>query len=144
MALSLLPVHDQITAKLEELPQTVYATGVPDDATLEYDASGLLLPYIVPSFSGLIQNRLERGITGPRQDMGRSYVSVMCVGPTERSARQVLDLVIDKLTGFEPTDAGYLSPESVGRPYIDSDTGSRPVRYVAETVFTFAVNTVVS
>ena len=144
MALSLLPVHDQIVTKLEELPQTVYSTGVPDDTALEYDTNGMLLPYIVASFSGLIQNRLERGITGPRQDLGRSYVAVSCVGPTERSARQVLDLVIEKLTGFQPTDAGYLSPDSVGKPYIDSDTGSRPIRYVAETVFTFPVNTVVS
>ena len=144
MALSLLPVHDQITAKLEELPQTVYATGVPDDATLEYDASGLLLPYIVPSFSGLIQNRLERGITGPRQDMGRSYVSVMCVGPTERSVRQVFDLLTVKLTGFTTSDAGFLTPETSGKPYTIYDANSKPPKHVIDITYSFAVNTVVS
>ena len=144
MALSLLPVHDQITNKINELSQDVYVTSVPDEAVLRYDANGLLLPYIIVNYSGIVQIRTERGITGPRQDLGRSYAVVSCVGPTERSTRQVMDLVVDKLTGFQPTDAGYLSPETVGRPYASYDSNSRPVKYVTDIVFNFAVNTVVS
>lgn len=144
MALSLLPVQDQITTKLNELAQTVYDNGVPDDASLVYSDTGKLLPYIVANYAGFVQLASEKGITGPRADLGRSAVAVSCVGPSERSARQVADLVLDKLTGFKPTDAGILEPENVGRSYVLYDANSRPVKYVAEVSFTFAVNTVVS
>lgn len=143
MALALLPVQDQITTKLNELAQTVYENAVPDDKLLTY-SDGKLLPFIVASYAGFVQLPTERGITGPRQDLGKSAVTVMCIGPTERSARQVADLVVDKLTGFKPSDAGVLEPETVGRTYSVYDSASRPVKYVSEVSFTFAVNTVVS
>lgn len=143
MALALLPVQDQITTKLNELSQTVYENAVPEDKQLTY-TDGKLLPFIVASYAGFVQIPMERGITGPRADLGKSAVTVMCVGPTERSARQVADLVVDKLTGFKPSDAGVLEPETVGKTYSVSDSASRPVKYVSEVSFTFAVNTVVS
>lgn len=143
MALAILPVQDQITTKLNELAQTVYENGVPDDKLLTY-SDGKLLPFIVANYAGFVQIPMERGITGPRADLGRSAVTVMCIGPTERSARQVADLVVDKLTGFKPSDAGVLEPETVGRNYAVYDSASRPVKYVSEVSFTFAVNTVVS
>lgn len=143
MALALLPIHDQITTKLSELPQTVYENGVPDDKQLTY-VDGKLLPFIVANYAGFVQMPMERGITGPRADLGRSAVTVLCVGPNERSARQVADLVVDKLTGFKPSDAGVLEPETAGKTYSVYDSASRPVKYVSEVSFTFAVNTVVS
>lgn len=144
MALSLLPVHDQIIQKLEELAQDVYSTTAPEETSLRYDTSGLLLPYIVVTFSSMTSIASERGITGPRQDLGRSHAIVSIIGPSDRSVRQVMDLVIDKLTGFQPTDAGLLAPEGVGKPYMEASSGSRPVRFVSEIVFSFVVNTVVS
>jgi len=144
MALALLPVQDQITTKLNELPQAVFDNGVPDDAVLAYSDSGKLLPYIVANYSGFVQISAERGLTGPRQDLGRAAVTVSCIGPSERSARQVVDLVVDKLTGFQPTDAGILEPQSSGRAFVIYDANSRPVKYVAEVTFIFVVNTVVS
>jgi hypothetical protein len=144
MSLSLLPIHDQITVKLKELAQDIYENGVPDDSELTYAESGMLLPFIVVRYSGFIQRSSERGLTGPRQDLGRSYAELMCVGPTERSARQVFDLVSDKLTGFEPTGSSILMPEGIGKPYTVYDGNSKPLKYVADITFSFAVNTVVS
>jgi len=144
MSLQLLPVQDQITNKLKELAQDVYENGVPEDSSLSFDTSGTLLPFIVIVHSSMTQRANERGITGPRQDLGRCYADVMCVGPNERSVRQVLDLVVDKLTGFQPTDAGILMIEASGKPYTTYDGGSRPVKYVAEASFYYSVNTVVS
>lgn len=144
MALSILPVHDQIMTKLEELPQDVYSTTAPEESVLAYDTNGMLLPYIVVTFSSMVSVATERGITGPRQDLGRSFMIVQVVGPTDRSVRQVMDLVIDKVTGFQPTDAGIVTPEGVGKPYMDISSSTRPVKYVSEMVFSFAVNTVVS
>ena len=144
MALSMLPIQDEITTKVKELAQTVYDNGVPEDSSLEYTTDGVMLPFIVLRFAGFVQSGAERGITGPRQDLGRSYIEAVCVGPNERTVRQVADLVVDKLTGFQPTDGGLLTPESTGKPYVVYDSNSRPVKYVSEVGFTFAVNTVIS
>jgi len=144
MALSILPIQDEITNKLKELNQDVYENSVPDDTSLAQDSSGVMLPFIVIVHSSMTQRANERGITGPRQDTGRCYADVMCVGPNERSARQVLDLVVDKLTGFQPNDAGILMIETSGKPYTTYDGGARPVKYVAEASFYYSVNTVIS
>jgi len=144
MALAMLPIHDQITTKLKELPQDVYENGVPDDAVLAHSENGKLMPFIIASYSGYVPDVVNKGITGPRQDLGRSYAVFLCVGPSERSSRQVADVVLDKLAGFKPTDAGQMEPDAVGRPYVVNDAASRPVKYVTEVSFVFAVNTVVS
>ena len=144
MSLSLLPVQDQITAKLRELAQDVYENSVPEDAELEYAPSGEMLPHIVVQYSGFIQRANERGVTGPRQDLARSFADIICIGPTERSARQVYDLVSDKLTGFEPTGSGMLFPETSGKPYVVYDPNGRPPKYAVDISYSYPVNTVVS
>lgn len=139
MSLSLLPVQDDIIEKLSELPQTVYENGVPDDAQLQYQG-GIMLPFIVPFFGGYSHSSDGRGIVSSRQDLGESYCIVQCVGPTERSSRQVADAVRDKLTGFVPTDAGEMRPASNSRVVLPDFT-SRPAKYVTEVTFRYAVNT---
>lgn len=139
MGLSLLPIEDQIITRLKELPQTVYENGVPDDAQLVY-SNGSMLPFIVPFFGGFAKALDGRGITGVRQDLGESYVIIQCVGPTERSSRQVADIVRDKMMGFQPTDAGQLEPAGNSR-FITPDFSSRPAKYISEVTFRYAVNT---
>jgi len=139
MSMSILPVQDQIVTKLKELPQTVYENGVPDDANLEY-ANGLMLPFTVPFFGGYARSLDARGIVSVRQDLGESFVIVQCVGPTERSSRQVADLVRDKLAGYQPNDAGPLMPINNSR-FLTPDMSSKPVKYIAEVTFRYAVNT---
>jgi hypothetical protein len=139
MGLSLLPIEDQIITKLKELPQTVYENGVPDDANLAYSNS-TMLPFIVPFFGGFARALDGRGITSVRQDLGESYVIIQCVGPNERSSRQVADLVRGKMTGFTPSDAGEMVPASNSR-YVTPDFSSRPAKYISEVTFRYAVNT---
>jgi hypothetical protein len=139
MGLSLLPIEDQIITKLKELPQTVYENGVPDDANLGY-SNGTMLPFIVPFFGGFARALDGRGITSVRHDLGESYIIIQCVGPTERSSRQVADLVRNKMTGFTPSDAGEMIPASNSR-YVTPDFSSRPAKYISEVTFRYAVNT---
>ena len=139
MSLSLLPVEDQIITKLKELPQSVYENGVPDDTSLVY-SNKVMLPFIVPFFGGYARALDGRGITSSRQDLGESYVSIQCVGPTERSSRQVADIVREKMTGFIPEDAGEMIP-SGGSRYVTPDFSSRPAKYISEVTFRYAVNT---
>ena len=139
MGLSLLPIQDEIVVKLKELSQTVYENGVPDDAALDY-SNGTMLPFIVPFFGGFARSSDGRGIVSVRQDLGESYCIVQCAAPTERSSRQVADLVREKLTGFKPNDAGELKPAGNSRVVLP-DFSSRPAKYITEVTFRYAVNT---
>lgn len=140
MSLNLLAVQDQITAKLREIPQDVYETSAPDDSKLRFDASGMILPYAVIEFADIYEGGYVKGIVGAQYNMGESFIIVSCVGPTERSSRQVADLVRQKLTGFIPEDAGELKFSGGSRYFTSQD--AKPNRYVSEVSFTFPVNTI--
>jgi hypothetical protein len=140
MSLNLLAVQDDITAKLRELPQDVYETSAPDDSKLKFDTNGMVLPYIVIEFADMYDSPDAAGIISTKYNLKTSYVVVSCVAPTERSARQVADVVRSKLTGYSPADAGEMSLAGGGLSYTVAD--SKPNRFVSELGFTFPVNTV--
>jgi hypothetical protein len=140
MSLNLLNIQDQITEKLNEIPQDVYETSAPEDSKLRFDTNNNILPYVVIEFSDLQEFGTGNGITGAKYNTMQSYVIVSCIGPTERSARQVADVVRNKLTGFTPIDAGELRLAVGSRVFTIQDL--RPNRYTAEVAFTFIANTV--
>jgi len=144
MSLNLLAVHDQITTKLNELPQDVYDTSVPENVKIKHAGNKLFLPYIVVFYGDMAESSRGRGITSVRNNVGISYAVVRCTAPTERAARQVADLVRDKLVGFKPVDAGELRLTAGGRTYTNTDGNGVPEHFIAEVPFTFVVNTVVS
>jgi hypothetical protein len=140
MALDLLTIQDDITARLRELPQDVYETAVPDETKLRFDANGIILPYIVIEYSDMYEMPGANGILSTRIDTKMSYAVVSCVGPTERSVRQVANLVRDKLTGYVPADAGEMKLAGGGVSYTMPE--SKLNRYMNELSFTFPVNIV--
>lgn len=140
MSLNLIAVQDQIVTKLNELAQDVYETTAPDDTRLRFDESGMILPYIVVEFADMYESGQMGGILSSKYDVKTSYIIISCIGPTERSARQVAGLVRDKLTGFIPEDAGELILAGGGVSYSAQD--AKPNRFVSELAFTFPVNTV--
>lgn len=142
MSLDLLAVHDQITAKLKELPQDVYEIDVPADDKIQFGGNKLFLPYIVVTYGDMIESG-SRGIVSVRENLGVSYALIQATAPTQRAARQVANAVRELLTGFQPTDAGELRLEG-GRHYTVQANNTVPKRYVAEVAYTFVVNTVVS
>lgn len=140
MSLNLLAVQDAITAKLSEIPQDVYETSAPDDSRLKFDSSGMILPYAVIEFSDMYESGVAGGIVSSKYDVAEAYVIISCVGPTQRSARQVADVVREKLAGFIPADSGELRIAGGSRYFTAPD--AKPNRYVAEVAFTHLVNTV--
>jgi hypothetical protein len=140
MSLNLIAVHDQITAKLRELPQDVYETSAPDDSKLRFDANGRLLPYIVVQYSDMYPTGTGNGITGAKYDAAQSYALVSCISENERASRQVADAVKNKIVGFQATDAGEIRFEGGAITYATPDGKAK--RYVVETGFLFQVNTV--
>lgn len=138
--MSLLAVQDEITAKLRELSQDVYETAAPDDSKLKFDPTGIILPYIVIEFSDTYASQAGVGIVSTRYDLKSSYVLVSCVGPTERSVRQVAELVRDKLTGFTPSRCTELTQAMGGVTYTTVD--AKPNRFVSELGFSFLIDPV--
>lgn len=140
MSLNLIAVHDQITAKLRELPQDVYETAAPDDSKLRFDSSGRMLPYIVLQYSDMYPTGVGNSILGAKYDAAQSYLLVTCVSETERAARQVADSVKNKIVGFQPTDGGEIRFEGGSIAYASAEGKAK--RYVSEIGFLFQVNTV--
>jgi len=140
MSLNLLAVQDDITAKLRELPQDVYETSAPDDTRLRFDVNGMVLPYIVVEYADMYESLNAAGIVSSKYDVKTSYIIVSCIGPTERSARQVAGMVRDKLTGYIPTDAGEMKLAGGGVSYATQE--AKPNRFTSELAFTFPVNIV--
>lgn len=143
MSLDLLAIQDQIVEELGDLPQDVYVTAVPDDSKVKHGANGLFLPYIVVMFADIKESSRGNGITSVRHNPGISYCVVQSHAPTERAARQVGNLVRDKLTGFKPADAGEMRLAG-GRTYGSVENNAVPKKYISEVAYTFIVNTVVS
>lgn len=143
MSLDLLAVQDQIVVQLETMAQDVYVTAVPDDSKVKHGPTGLFLPYVVALFSDMKESASGNGITSVRHNPGLSYCVVQTYAPTERAARQVSNIVRDKLTGFKPTDAGELRLAG-GKTYSTVEYNAVPKKYVSEVAFMFIVNTVVS
>jgi len=143
LSLNILAVHDQITAKLNELNQDVYEISVPEDTKIKMGPNGLFLPYIVAVYSDMQESSTGKGIISSKFNAGTSFCVVECVAPTQRAARQVADLVRNKLAGFIPTDAGELRLVG-GLSYTSMDPRGVPKKYISEVSFAFTVNTVVS
>lgn len=137
--MNLLDTQDAIVAQLSLLSQDIYDGSIPEDTKLKFDSNGNLLPYIVIEHAGVTPT-ITRPITGVAGASGESSVTVMCIGPTQRSSRQVAALVRENLTGFQPTSSGELIPISSPFTYIDSV--SKPSRYISEITFSFILNTV--
>jgi hypothetical protein len=95
------------------------------------------------NFTDVKEAASGNGITSVRHNPGISYCVIQAHAPTERAARQVANIIRDKLTGFKPTDAGELRL-SGGRTYSSVENNAVPKKYISEVAFTFIVNTVVS
>jgi hypothetical protein len=139
---SILSVQDAITTKVNELSQDVYVTAVPDDVKIKHSTTGLFLPYIVILFADVQEAANGQGITSSRNNLGVSFCAIECVAPTERAARQVAELVRDKLVGFIPTGAGEMRIAG-GRTYGSVDTDAVPKKYTSEISFRYLINSVV-
>jgi hypothetical protein len=139
MSLDLLAIQDNITSRLNQLAQDVYESEAPEDSKLRFDANGMILPYIVVIYSDVYDSADSSGILSTKYDTKDSYVDVVCVAPTERSSRQVAQLVRDKLLGYVPINSGEMKIDG-NRRYTIKD--AKPNRFASELSFVYPVNIV--
>jgi hypothetical protein len=138
--MSLLAIQDAIVTKLKELAQDVYDDGVPEETKLRFSTDGIMLPYIIVEHAGVVPSPNGSPIAGVAGASGKSSTTILCIGPNQRSSRQVAGLVRQKLTGFKVATSGELTPSLAPYTYIDGN--ARPIRYVTEITFDFITDTV--
>jgi hypothetical protein len=138
--MSLLAIQDAIVTKLKELAQDVYDDGVPEETKLRFSTDGIMLPYIIVEHAGVVPSINGSPISGVAGASGKSSTTILCIGPNQRSSRQVAGLVREKLTGFKVATSGELTPSLAPYTYIDGN--ARPIRYVTEITFDFITDTV--
>lgn len=140
--MSYLEVQDEIVARVREIPHVDVFEGQMDDAefTELLTDSNQIRPFITLAFGGLIDPRRSvKGIVGVRQNSQDTTLVIRAVASTDRTSRQVMQLVLDKLVGFVPTDCGEITPALFGGTGQVSSLGN-PTRFASVQALRFLIN----
>ena len=140
--MSYLDAQDEIVARVREIPHVdVYEGQMDDEAfTALLTDSNQIKPFITLAFGGLIDPRRSvKGIVGVRNDSADTTLVVRAVASTDRTSRQVMQLVLDKLIGFEATACGQVTPALFGGTGQVSSLGN-PTRFASVQALRFLVN----
>jgi hypothetical protein len=139
---SYLDNQDEIVALVETIPNVdVYRGQMSDEAfaALLTD-SNQIKPFITISFGGLLDPRRRiNGIVGAKANSQDTTFVVRTVGSTDRTAQKAMQLVLDKLIGFVPTDCGEIDTALFGSTGQVSSLGN-PTRFASVQAFRFLVN----
>lgn len=140
--MSYLDVQDEISDQLKTIPNVdIYDSQMSDDqfAALVAD-SNQIRPFITISFGGLIDPRSQvNGITGAKQDSQDTTFVIHAVASTDRTSRQALQLVLDKLVGYVPQDCSEINTALFGGTGQVSALGN-PTRYASVQALRVLVN----
>lgn len=143
MGLGLVPLHDAITARVKAtLPNTpVHEDTLPDEVMPQRDADMQMIPYIVLRY-GPLRKAYGTGeaLAGVRHDNYFGTVDAMAVAPTGRMARQVFDILVDCLVGFQPGGGGSISLEGAASNFVVSSNEARPTQMVCMVRMKFPAN----
>jgi hypothetical protein len=139
--LNLVAVQDSITAYIKTCfpGYEVYEDDVLDDETI-LRIGNKVKPYIVLRWSSLNRNTLNTSFSSVRNDEYNSAVDVCVIAPTGSQARRGLNIIVDKLIGWEPEDAGVMIPAGGGGIYVVNDRAGSPHVYVATSRLSFQLN----
>lgn len=140
--MSQLSVEDEITNLVKTIPHVdVYEGPMSDEkfAALLEDTNQIK-PFITISFGGLIDPRRRiNGIVGAKAKSYDTTFIVRCVASTDRTSRQVRDLVKDKVLGYVPTNCSEIDMALFGGTGEVSSLGN-PTRYASVQAYRFLLN----
>ena len=124
MAFALKEVRDSIFTETQTLlAQTVYRGGIPSTENLVY-VNGVLRPYVVINFGDMAPSN-SRSFIGSRGDGYFTSVNFFAVASTAEIAEDIQSVIIDKMLGFTPTNAGQLNKTPAGGTFtLLSDSGA--------------------
>ena len=129
-------ILNEITAEMAPVP--VYGTNVPLDVQRAVE-SGYFSPYISVSFGGPVEHRPSRGICGARKSSMQYWTVATVVTPDDDTGLLLKGKLLDRLTGFTPTDGTELVP-SGGQAQSAANENKVPLIYQHRVMFTFYQN----
>ena len=142
--LSLVPIHDAITAYVESLlPNTlVEEDTLPDEMVVPRDEFGQMKPYVILRYGPLRRTPGKSGaIGGVRHDDYYGTMDLMTCAPTGRIARKMFDVLTDRLVGWEPEGSGAISLEGAASNFVVNANEVRPIQKVCMIRLRFPANT---
>lgn len=139
--LNLITVQDIIEAHIKaEFPgYDVYNDDVLDDEAI-LKISGKAKPYIILSWGGLNRNTAATSFAGVRHDEYTSSVDIIVAAPNSRQSRVALNVILDKLIGWKPTNGGAMTPFGGIDTAVVNNSNGRPHVYLASGRLEFAIN----
>lgn len=140
--LNLFAIQDQILNYLQvSIPQfTVESGGIPTAESLPLQ-NGRLDPYIVMRFSDMMPTSGGGSFVGPTNDEYYSYIDCLCVGETDRDARELANLANSYMLGKKFDNASAISKAFGGGSFaILSSASKMPEAYIQITSYRMSVN----
>lgn len=132
-------IEDRL-ATIPEFQDRVFVGKVPDGEDIPTDSRGMVSPYLVVLFGGLIQTRTSnRGMVGARANLKYHPLTVMVTGATDRQARLLCDRVRDTLEGYEPLEQGEVSEDTSGNTAYPGNATLKPTRYSYMMTFSLLI-----
>jgi hypothetical protein len=141
--LSLVPIHDAITAYVESLlPNTpVEEDTLPDEMVIPRDEFGQMKPYVILRYGPIRRTPGRSGsLRGPRHDDYYGTMDLMTCAPTGRMARQLFDILTDRLMAFEPAGTGPITLEGAASNFVVNANEVRPIQKVCMVRLRFPAN----
>lgn len=136
-------VDGQIEDLLGTIPEfqgRVFVGKVPDGDDIPTDARGMVAPYVVAIFGGLIQTRTNRrGIVGARGNLKHHPFTVFVTGATDRQARHLCDRVRGTIEGVEFEGTGEISEDTSGNTAYPGNATLKPTRYSYMMTFSLLI-----
>ena len=140
--MSQLDVEDEIVNLIKTIPNVdVYEGLMSDDKfTALLTDSNQIKPFITVSFGGLIDPRRQiNGIVGAKYKSYDTTFVVRSVASSDRTSRQVRDLVQRKVLGYVPTNCSEIDMALFGGTGEVSSLGN-PTRYASVQAYRFILN----
>lgn len=139
--LDVVAIQDNIAAYIRQefSGYPVYEDDVVDDDFV-LKQENKIKPYIVLRWDGLHASGTNGSFAGVRHDEYYSVVDVTVIAPAPRQARLAMNIVADKLIGWQPAGSSPLAPEGGADYWPITDNNGRPHVYAASYRLRFNVN----
>jgi hypothetical protein len=126
------------------IPQfTVESGGIPTAESLPIQ-NGRLDPYVVVRFTDMMPTSGDGSFMGPTHDGYYTYIDCLCVGETDRDARELANLANSYMLGKKFDNASAIAKAFGGGSYaILSSASKMPEAYIQITSFRAAVNLII-
>ena len=139
--LDIISIQNNIEAYVRaQFPNyTIYDNDILDDESI-LKIGNKVKPYIVLRWGGLLNSPTGGSFAGVRYDEYYSIVDVVVISPTSKQSRIALNIIMDKLIGWQPAGSNPMKPDGgmdiIGIP----DYNGKPNVYLASSRLTYAIN----